>query len=197
MQQKEPKIYYLKVVVLGDENSGKHELFDKLAYLSHFSYTYQTMRCKIGVRSLFLKDEKLGDIIVEIVFWLIASTSIKKSLKAAYYNKSSAAIATFNLSDIKTFFSMQNLVYEFLLLTKKKSPVIIVGVNPGTKTLDLDLSLAGELLASKLSIELGVKIPYLEVNLGNKSSVINIIIDALIDVIFRKHIKVSKGKLSI
>ena len=62
MQQKEPKIYYLKVVVLGDENSGKHELFDKLTYLSHFSYTYQTMRCKIGVRSLFLKDEKLKEI---------------------------------------------------------------------------------------------------------------------------------------
>jgi len=155
------------------------------------------MGCKIGVRSLFLKDEKLGDIIVEIIFWLIASTSIKKSLKAAYYNKSSAAIATFNLSDIKTFFSMQDLVYEFLLLTEKKSPIIIVGIDQGMETFRRDLSLAGSLFASKLSIELGVDIPYLEINLDNTSSVIDTITNALISVTFKRHVKICGRKLSM
>jgi len=108
---------FLKVIILGDSGVGKTSLFNKFIN-DKFSKSYQAT---IGADFL-TKEMTVDDNVVTMQIWDTAGQERFQSLGVAFYRGADACILVYDVTDQKSFESVETWMNEFLMQATPKSP---------------------------------------------------------------------------
>lgn len=116
-----PSDYILKLVAIGDPNTGKTSLSNRFA-TNTFKKTYiVTLGMNMIVKKIALKDS-----VVELPIWDIGTQPSFKSIVPMYYQGSLGAVVVFDKTKMTTFKNVNRWITE-LRGHVKEIPLIILG----------------------------------------------------------------------
>ncbi|GJQ13310.1 hypothetical protein GpartN1_g5101.t1 [Galdieria partita] len=171
-----PKL--LKVVVLGDSGVGKTSLLERFVN-RRFSQQY---KATIGADFL-TKDMFVDDRNVNLQIWDTAGQERYQSLGSAFYRGADACVLVFDITDVKSFESLETWRDEFLVSANPSDPQHFPFVVLGNKS---DLEAQRSVPSRRVQQWCSSKgdIPYFETSAKE-----NILVDKAFDVVVTSALK--------
>ena len=165
--------YLLKIIIIGDTNTGKSSLLQRTTF-NTFSKSYLTT---IGLE-FGSKIITYNDINFKLHIWDTAGQERFQSLTDSYYHFSIGYLLVFDLFDINTFYNLE----KWMKNVKKKCSKHIVGILVGNKS-DLDSNIPKYLI---LKFAKKYNLKYIEVSAKSGYNV-SYIFEKIIDLSFLSH----------
>ena len=113
--------YAFKIIIVGDTNVGKTTVVHRFLHDEFKSSVHLT----VGV-DFWIRVVQVGEIRIKLQIWDTAGQEMYKSIAAAYYRNSAGCIAMFDLTNQRSFHSLQQLTRDIRHATPG-SKCIIVG----------------------------------------------------------------------
>jgi len=118
----------LKVIILGDSNVGKTSLMNQFVH-KRFSNQY---KATIGADFL-TKELMVDDKLVTLQIWDTAGQERFQSLGVAFYRGADSCVLTYDITDAKSFDSLDSWMDEFLVHANPSNPSTFPFVVLGNK----------------------------------------------------------------
>jgi len=118
----------LKVIILGDSNVGKTSLMNQFVH-KRFSNQY---KATIGADFL-TKELMVDDKLVTLQIWDTAGQERFQSLGVAFYRGADSCVLTYDITDAKSFDSLDSWMDEFLVHANPSNPQTFPFVVLGNK----------------------------------------------------------------
>ena len=114
--------FIFKIILIGDTSTGKTSLINR--YINkRFEDKY---RCTIGVDFLMQKIY-IDNTLIKLQIWDTAGMEKYKQITSSYYRGAQACIVVFDLTNIDSFYSLQQWVDDYCQISKNQNNIYIVG----------------------------------------------------------------------
>ena len=114
--------YLYKVIFIGDSDTGKSSLSQRIAHDS-FNPTYIDT---IGV-DFFIKYIKISGKIIKLQIWDTAGADRYRSITKAYYKGSSIIFLVYDVTNLNSFKNIKNWMKDIEDFNKEKVYIVLVG----------------------------------------------------------------------
>ena len=99
--------YAFKVIIVGDTNVGKTSIVHRFLYDERPAHVHLTVGVDFGIRVV-----QIGNVRIKLQIWDTAGQEMYRSIAAAYYRNSAGCIAMFDLTNQRSFTSLQQWVCD-------------------------------------------------------------------------------------
>jgi len=114
--------FIFKIILIGDSNTGKTSLINR--YINkRFEDKYH---CTIGVDFL-MKKIYIDNTLIKLQIWDTAGMEKYKQITSSYYRGAQACIVVFDLTNIESFYSLQQWVDDYCQISKNQNNIYIIG----------------------------------------------------------------------
>jgi Ras-related protein Rab-7A len=158
-----------KIIIIGDLNVGKTSMINRYVYNS-FSERY---KATIGV-DLFKKDLKYKNNKVSLQLWDTAGVERFQAVTPSFYRGSDACVLVFDLTNNKSFESLEQWIDEFLIYANPQDPDSFPFIILGNKSDLLDPNDVNNIIINRSRIERFCKmknIKYFSVSAKNNENI--------------------------
>ena len=114
--------FIFKIILIGDSNTGKTSLINRFIN-KRFEDKYH---CTIGVDFL-MKKIYIDNTLIKLQIWDTAGMEKYKQITSSYYRGAQACIVVFDLTNIESFYSLQQWVDDYCQISKNQNNIYIVG----------------------------------------------------------------------
>ena len=114
--------YLYKLIVIGDSETGKSSLSQRIA-IDSFNPTH---RRTIGVEFLS-REIKISGKIIKLQIWDTAGSDRYRSITKAYYKGSKIIFLVYDVTNLNSFKNIKNLMKDIEDIRKEKVYIVLVG----------------------------------------------------------------------
>ena len=99
--------YAFKGIIVGDTNVGKTSIVHRFLHAERPQHVHLTVGVDFGIRIV-----RVGDICIKLQIWDTAGQEMYRSIASAYYRNSAGCIVMFDVSNMRSFHSLQHWIYD-------------------------------------------------------------------------------------
>jgi small GTP-binding protein len=114
--------YIYKIIIIGDSNVGKSNILSKYHRNKYSIVPIPT----IGV-DFSVKEFKIHDKVIKLQIWDTAGQERYQSLLSSYYRGISGALIVFDVTNIESFYSVENWYHKIKLASDDDIQILCVG----------------------------------------------------------------------
>ena len=122
--------YHFRIILIGDSNTGKTTICNTLLDRNNPHMQYQPT---IGIDLNVINMELYNDTNIKIQLWDTAGQEVYRSIINSYYRNTCGVILTYNITDRRSFFSLDNWLNDINKFNcckhYYKHPILLLGTN--------------------------------------------------------------------